>query len=231
MCDYMIRVSQWLKECQMLRDMAKSNLDFSLLLKLEWILGFSGMLKNIIFRVEWEWGPVCLSQKFKNRRKIVWMLGMVLGMKLFPNKKGFRISSKPLILLWRERRDLNSRPPAWQAGVLTKLNYAPEFFYFLLSTTTGEKWWAEQGLNLWPTACKAAALPTELPALIQYNSQVIENALSNSNIYLCQDKSVTQSFGDQSILPLPWNALEGKYPCQMRSWFSKWRLAASSGGR
>ena len=25
-------------------------------------------------------------------------------------------------------------------------------------------WWAEQGLNLWPTACKAAALPTELPA-------------------------------------------------------------------
>ena len=115
MCDYMIRVSQWLKECQMLRDMAKSNLDFSLLLKLEWILGFSGMLKNIIFRVEWEWGPVCLSQKFKNRRKIVWMLGMVLGMKLFPNKKGFRISSNPLILLWRERRDLNSRPPAWQA--------------------------------------------------------------------------------------------------------------------
>jgi hypothetical protein len=31
MRDDMIRVSQWLKGCQTLRDMAKSNLDFSLL--------------------------------------------------------------------------------------------------------------------------------------------------------------------------------------------------------
>ena len=32
MYDDIIRVSQWLKGCQMLRDMAKSNFDFSLLL-------------------------------------------------------------------------------------------------------------------------------------------------------------------------------------------------------
>ena len=30
-------------------------------------------------------------------------------------------------------RDSNSRPPAWQAGILTKLNYSTCFFYFFVT--------------------------------------------------------------------------------------------------
>ena len=50
---------------------------------------------------------------------------------------------------WRPRTDSNCRPPAWQAGVLT-------------NWTTRPWWWGLQGSNLWPSACKADALPAEL---------------------------------------------------------------------
>ena len=69
-------------------------------------------------------------------------------------KKGPKPSaSVPSSLLWRGRRDSNSRPPAWQAGALTSWATTPEFV-----------WWAKQGSNLWPSACKADALPAELSA-------------------------------------------------------------------
>ena len=51
---------------------------------------------------------------------------------------------------WRLRRGSNPRPPAWQAGTLT--NWATEPYI----------WWKQQGSNLWPSACKADALPAEL---------------------------------------------------------------------
>ena len=52
--------------------------------------------------------------------------------------------------LWRPGTGSNRRPLAWQASVLT-------------SWTTGPKrWWEQQGSNLWPSACKADALPAEL---------------------------------------------------------------------
>ena len=50
---------------------------------------------------------------------------------------------------WRPGWDSNSRPLAWQASVLT-------------DWTTGPQWWKLQGSNLWPSACKADALPAEL---------------------------------------------------------------------
>ena len=46
-------------------------------------------------------------------------------------KKG-AVKTAPFLLKWRGRRDSNSRPPAWQAGVLTKLNYAPNILWLSL---------------------------------------------------------------------------------------------------
>ena len=51
---------------------------------------------------------------------------------------------------WRLRRGSNPRPLAWQASTLT--NWATE----------PHLWWKQQGSNLWPSACKADALPAEL---------------------------------------------------------------------
>ena len=62
--------------------------------------------------------------------------------------------SPPSWSKWRGRRDSNSRPLAWQASVLTRLNYDP---------ATGSTW-AVEDLNLWPPACKTGALPAELTA-------------------------------------------------------------------
>ena len=50
---------------------------------------------------------------------------------------------------WRPGWGSNPRPLAWQASVLT-------------NWTTRPKWWGQQGSNLWPSACKADALPAEL---------------------------------------------------------------------
>ena len=50
---------------------------------------------------------------------------------------------------WRPGTGSNRRPLAWQASVLT-------------NWTTGPFWWEQQGSNLWPSACKADALPAEL---------------------------------------------------------------------
>ena len=50
---------------------------------------------------------------------------------------------------WRPGWGSNPRPLAWQASVLT-------------NWTTRPKWWEQQGSNLWPSACKADALPAEL---------------------------------------------------------------------
>ena len=50
---------------------------------------------------------------------------------------------------WRPGTGSNRRPLAWQASVLT-------------NWTTGPLWWEQQGSNLWPSACKADALPAEL---------------------------------------------------------------------
>ena len=50
---------------------------------------------------------------------------------------------------WRPEWGSNPRPLAWQASVLT-------------NWTTRPYWWGLQGSNLWPSACKADALPTEL---------------------------------------------------------------------
>ena len=47
MYEEIVRISQGLKGCQMLRDMAKSNLDFSLLSKFERFLRFSRLMKNL----------------------------------------------------------------------------------------------------------------------------------------------------------------------------------------
>ena len=59
---------------------------------------------------------------------------------------------------WRLGWGSNPRPLAWQASALTNWATKPFFemwkFYFL--------WWKVQGSNLWPSACKADALPTEL---------------------------------------------------------------------
>ena len=56
---------------------------------------------------------------------------------------------------WRPGRGSNPRPLAWQASVLTNWTTRPKKY---------KKWWALQGSNLWPPACKADALPTELSA-------------------------------------------------------------------
>ena len=64
---------------------------------------------------------------------------------------------------WRRRRGSNPRPPAWQAGILT-------------SWTTAPLWWKLQGSNLWPSACKADALPAEL----SFHAVVFTGALSQA---------------------------------------------------
>ena len=50
---------------------------------------------------------------------------------------------------WRSGWDSNPRPLPWQGSVLT-------------NWTTRPIWWELQGSNLWPSACKADALPAEL---------------------------------------------------------------------
>ena len=51
---------------------------------------------------------------------------------------------------WRPGWGSNPRPLAWQASVLTNWTTGPNL------------WWEQQGSNLWPSACKADALPAEL---------------------------------------------------------------------
>ena len=53
--------------------------------------------------------------------------------------------------IWRPGWGSNPRPLAWQASVLTSWTTGPD-----------RKWWELQGSNLWPSACKADALPAEL---------------------------------------------------------------------
>ena len=57
---------------------------------------------------------------------------------------------------WRPGWGSNPRPLAWQASALT--NWATKPF----SKWDKISWWKVQGSNLWPSACKADALPTEL---------------------------------------------------------------------
>ena len=70
---------------------------------------------------------------------------------------------------WRPERGSNPRPPAWQAGILTNWTIGP--------FTWDDKWWALQGSNLWPSACKADALPAELSA------HIIHRLATNSIIH------------------------------------------------
>ena len=55
---------------------------------------------------------------------------------------------------WREWRDSNPRPIAWQAIALTNWATPPLLIF----------WWAVKDSNLWPPRCKRDALPTELTA-------------------------------------------------------------------
>ena len=74
-----------------------------------------------------------------------------------------------LILIWRLRRGSNPRLPAWQAGILTNWTTGP----------CDQRKWEQQGSNLWPSACKADALPAEL---CSHN-----NDHCNILIFQCQD--------------------------------------------
>ena len=57
---------------------------------------------------------------------------------------------------WRLGWGSNPRPLAWQASALTNWATKPFSMWDKIS------WWKVQGSNLWPSACKADALPTEL---------------------------------------------------------------------
>ncbi len=57
-------------------------------------------------------------------------------------------------------RDLRRDRPAFY----TKLNYVPAGYCVSFIGIAIIIWWAGQGLNLRPPACKADALPAELPA-------------------------------------------------------------------
>ena len=57
-----------------------------------------------------------------------------------------------IILKWREWRDSNPRPIAWQAIALTNWATPPLLLF----------WWVVKDSNLWPPRCKRDALPTEL---------------------------------------------------------------------
>ena len=91
----------------------------------------------------------------------------------------------------RNRRDSNSRPPAWQAGALTKLSYDSNFILYIHikehfqrnrrdSNSRPPAWqagaltklsydsnfqiykWTQGESNSWPLECHSSALPSEL---------------------------------------------------------------------
>ena len=76
-----------------------------------------------------------------------------------------------LLRKWRLGWGSNPRPLAWQASALT--NWATKPFS---KKEIKISWWKVQGSNLWPSACKADALPTELtfrtPLLYQIKSDL-----------------------------------------------------------
>ena len=63
--------------------------------------------------------------------------------------------------IWRSGWGSNSRPLAWQASVLTNWTTGP-------CHLNKQMWWELQGSNLWPSACKADALPAELNSHKQF---------------------------------------------------------------
>ena len=65
-------------------------------------------------------------------RFILNMKGFLLDL-TFLEKKGLRISSEPLILLWRERRDSNSRPSRqfWRDVLISSSMYSRLFLFFI----------------------------------------------------------------------------------------------------
>ena len=95
------------------------------------------------------------------------------------------------LLFQRNRRDSNSRPPAWQAGALTKLSYDSNFILYIHikehfqrnrrdSNSRPPAWqagaltklsydsnfqiykWTQGESNSWPLECHSSALPSEL---------------------------------------------------------------------
>ena len=73
--------------------------------------------------------------------------------------------------IWRPGWGSDPRPLAWQASVLTSW------------TTRPNKWWALQGSNLWPPACKADALPTELSAHSSWHVLLYLMSVSLSRLF------------------------------------------------
>lgn len=92
----------------------------------------------------------CLEGTHNNRYTTTTYLEQQTGIK--PASSGWQPDILTVVLLlhlWRSGRNLNSRSPQWQCGILTRLNYQTV-------------WWNWRGLNPWPSACKTDVLPTEL---------------------------------------------------------------------
>ena len=83
-----------------------------------------------------QWEPWCLRSESNQRHRDFQSLAL-------PTELQRHIG-------WRLGWGSNPRPLAWQASVLTNWTTGPNV------------WWEQQGSNLWPSACKADALPAEL---------------------------------------------------------------------
>ena len=123
---------------------------------------------------------------------------------------------KPKHIDKRPGWDSNPRPLAWQASVLTNLNYRATFqltinneqitmrgygfiivnCYLLIVNCI---WWELQGSNLWPYACKAYALPAELSSRIIFILFVLSVTLTTCYIIAYQTVYVNSFYKNIKI--------------------------------
>ena len=109
---------------------------------------------------------------------------------------------------WRPGWGSNPRPLAWQASVLT-------------NWTTGPGWWELQGSNLWPSACKADALPAELSSRSSLFSHVISWRLN----YFITKKSICQAFFEKNFRFFSNAGIQRIFVCisALLKWFRFWK--------
>ena len=94
---------------------------------------------------------LCLIELYQHKIYFQWM---VLRGGIEPPTRGFSVPCSTYWATeakhWRPGRGSNPRPPAWQAGALTKLSYRAKFLFC--------KWWAFRDLNPGPIGYEPTAL-------------------------------------------------------------------------